>query len=95
MIIAIDYDGTYNADMKMFAEIIRLMKNYNHTPIIVTMRYEHEEDNFLNNIRSKLAGGIQVYYTGRKAKKEFMSNLGIFPDIWIDDNPNWIYEDSR
>jgi len=95
MIIAIDYDGTYNADMKMFAEIVRLMKASNHDPIIVTMRYEHEKDNFLNNVQSKLCGGIDVFYTGRKAKRKFMAELGIFPAIWIDDNPHWIDTDSR
>lgn len=94
MTIAIDYDGTYTADRKMFSDIIRLMYSFGHTPIIVTMRHEHEEDNFLNNIRSRMCGGINVYYTGRKAKKPFMKKIGIIPDIWIDDNPEWITEDA-
>lgn len=95
MIIAIDYDGTYNSDLTMFSEIIRLFKTYGHETIIVTMRYEHEEDNLLNSIKSKLSGGINVYYTGRKAKIPFMKKLGIEPDIWIDDNPQWLFTDSK
>ena len=94
MTIAIDYDGTITSDLKMFTAIIHLMKEAGHTPIIVTMRYPHEEDSILNNMVSKMGNDISVYYTGRKAKKAFMAEIGIFPAIWIDDNPNWIYQDS-
>jgi ribosomal protein S8 len=93
MTIAIDYDDTCTTDLKMFSQIIKIMKASGHNPIIVTMRYDHEEDNFLNNIRSTSNNGINVYYTGRKAKQEFMAQLGIYPDIWIDDNPITIFKD--
>lgn len=95
MIIAIDYDGTITADLGMFIQIINLMKESGHTPIVVTMKHKHEEDSVLNNMVSKLGNDTSVYYTGRKAKKDFMLNLGIKVDIWIDDNPHWILEDSK
>jgi hypothetical protein len=94
MIIAIDYDETYTRDMKMFAEIIRIMKQYGHEPIVVTMRYNDEENKSLNSLRSIIGGGIPVYYTGRRAKKPFMEALNIRPDIWIDDTPEWILKDA-
>lgn len=92
--MTIDYDGTITEDPEMFMEMIFMMKRFGHTPIIVTMRYPHEEDNFLNAVLQKDSWDIPVYYTGRKAKKPFMAELGIFPSIWIDDNPHWINEDS-
>jgi len=35
-----------------------------------------------------------VVFTGRQAKRAFAEALGIFPDVWIDDNPHWIGEDA-
>lgn len=95
MIIAIDYDGTYNSDYKMFGKIVNIMIEAGHTPIIVTMRYPSEEDNFLNNLKSNVNNGISVYYTGRIAKMDYMKKIGVIPDIWIDDNPHWILMDSK
>ena len=95
MIIAIDYDGTITEDLKMFVGIIALIKKSGHTPIIVTMRYRYEEDNILNNMVSKLGNDVSVYYTCRKAKKDFMLSLGISVNIWIDDRPDWIFNDAK
>jgi len=94
VIIAIDYDGTITEDINLFSQIVSLMKKSGHKPIIVTMRYTHEEDNTLNAILQKNSWDVPVYYTGRKAKRDFMFNLGILVDIWIDDRPDWILEDS-
>jgi hypothetical protein len=33
----------------------------------------------------------KVYATSRQAKAEFLSQKGVLPDIWIDDNPRWLY----
>ena len=95
MIIAFDYDGTISADLKMFSKIMRIVEESGHEPIIVTMRHYYEEDNILNMFSNGLGNGVRVFYTGRKAKKEFMKNTwNIDPDIWIDDNPRWILKDS-
>lgn len=85
MTIAIDYDGTITEDPKLFREIVSMIKTFGHKPIIVTMRYKHEEDNFLNAVLQKSSWDIDVYYTGRKAKRDFMFSIGILVDIWIDD----------
>lgn len=95
MTIAIDYDGTITEDHEMFADIIRVMQRAGHNPIIVTMRYESEKDGFLKHIEENKNIKVSVYYTGRKAKIDYMAKLGIFPNIWIDDNPQWIFTDAR
>jgi hypothetical protein len=92
MLIAIDFDGTITEDIQCFYELKKTFEFYHHEIIIVTMRYLEEEEYFLNRFKQE---GIKVIYTGRKAKLDFLSNMNIFPDIWIDDNPKWIYEDSK
>ena len=93
MLIAIDYDGTYTEDPVMWDVFIAIAKTRGNKVICVTMRYEHEGVEVMQSIGSNtFIDGI--YFTGRKAKCPYMSNLGIMPDIWIDDNPEWIYEDT-
>lgn len=51
------------------------------------MRNDSNERESLVEIEKKFDA---VYYTNRKAKKQFLNNLGEYPSIWIDDNPYWI-----
>jgi len=63
-----------------------MVKAAGHEVIIVTMRHEHEPVDMRMD--------CMVYYTCRKAKRPFMQSLGIKIDVWIDDNPHWIDQDS-
>lgn len=56
--------------------------------ILCTFRYPEERDGTLFMLESRLNG---VYYTGRKAKRQFLLDIGIEPDLWIDDDPHWIF----
>ena len=90
-IICLDYDGTYTALPYLMNMIIEYGERNGIKVILATMRQE-EEANFELKC---LANQLDVFYTGRKAKKEFLLNLGIKPDIWIDDHPEWISMDSK
>lgn len=91
MIIAIDFDGTYNCDPKSFDAIIETLWLANHSPIIVTYRHEIlDPDHLLDELSKR----IDIYYTDGKAKGPFMEALGIKVDIWIEDNPKAVYEHS-
>ena len=90
VIIALDYDGTYTADPQLWLDFVNHAKSNGHTVHVVTMRYPQEAI-----IDSELLSLVEVYYTSRKAKKKFMRMLGIIPTIWIDDNPEWLFEDSK
>lgn len=92
LLIAIDYDGTYTADPEAWAIVISVMKARGHEVIMCTHRHEALEP---INMTTPGLNGVMVYYTGRKAKRPWLLRLGIIPDIWIDDNPHWINEDSR
>lgn len=82
MKIALDYDGTFTSDTRLWRAFIDLAKAYGHEVVCVTMRREHFEP-----VDASI--GIPVIYTNRKAKKAAYQ-----ADIWIDDSPHWILQDA-
>lgn len=80
MLIALDYDKTYTADPALWDDFVKLAQDYGHTVKIVTMRMPNE---------TIVGAPVEVVYTSRKAKSSFIA-----ADIWIDDSPAWIYQDS-
>ncbi len=79
MKIALDYDGTYTADPELWNAFIKNAIDRGHEMVCVTMRCPHEA----------IQMPIPVIYTSRKAKFEFAPDA-----IWIDDKPNWLFQDS-
>ena len=80
MFIALDYDKTYTADPILWDGFIKFAKDRGHAVKIVSMRYPSEP------IES---APVEVLYTSRKAKASCVQ-----ADIWIDDSPQWVYQDS-
>ena len=80
MIIALDYDKTYTADPTLWNGFIFAAKARKHDVKIVTLRTPSE---------SIQVDGVEVIYTSRQAKMKHIA-----ADIWIDDNPAWVYQDS-
>lgn len=92
MLIALDYDDTYTKDPEYWLEFIESGKKRNHEFIVVTMRNELTNENLLDQ---RLVNNVKrVIYTNRKAKVQFVANLGIKPDIWIDDRPWLLLNDA-
>jgi hypothetical protein len=81
MLIALDYDGTYTADPELWDAFILDARKRNHTVVIATMRFDSEPIHIPD---------VRVIYTGRRAKREFLDALGLRPQVWIDDTPDWI-----
>lgn len=97
LVIALDIDGTYTEDIKMWDAFIKLAQSAGHNVIICTMRYHGGQ---YGNIESKelieiFTDVCPIYFTGRQAKKPYMEALGINVDIWIDDTPEWILHNSK
>jgi uncharacterized protein YacL (UPF0231 family) len=88
--ISLDYDGTYTADPELWLEFVRLAKKRGHEVIVVTMRTNEEA----KLIDSRLSEMVQVMPTQRQQKKKFARMHGKEINIWIDDVPEWIFEDS-
>ena len=89
--ICLDYDGSYNVFPELFDMIIKQCLKQGYKVILATMRYPQEEDSGLRELSKK----IKIYYTGRKAKFIYLKNIGIEPDLWIDDRPDFILNDAR
>lgn len=85
MIIALDYDGCFTNDPGGWREFAYFMRKRGHTVYGVTMRFEQEKP-----CVDYLAACDKVFYTGRKQKRQFMEDLGILVNVWIDDMPEAI-----
>lgn len=81
MKIALDYDGTYTSDAVLWDSFIRLAMSRGHEIVIVTMRYPKE----------KIESNLEIIYTSRSAKKLYCDENDLYFDIWIDDNPEWLF----
>ena len=93
MLIALDFDGTYTADPELWDMFIENVRARGHEIIIATMRIEGmEEDAVLGFGLDKKVD--KIIYTNRLAKKAAVRKQYKDPDIWIDDNPDWLYEDA-
>ena len=90
MLIALDYDGTYTADPVLWLDFVKRAQSRGHAVICVTMRYDHET----LDMCLKLQSLVDVIFSSRQAKLPFLNARGVFPDIWIDDSPNWLFEDA-
>jgi len=91
MLLALDFDQTYTEDPEFWDLVIAMAKHRGHQVICATMRYEHEGEEIVSALGSKVE---QIIFTGRRAKSSFLHNRGYHPSVWIDDAPQWLYRDS-
>lgn len=92
MLIALDYDETYTLDPEFWNDFIRMIRERGHRVVCATMRYDTPFES--KAVRDTIGKTCEVIFTGRKAKKEFLENINIHPDVWIDDNPLWLYQNG-
>jgi len=90
-LICFDYDGTITEFPEFMESCLNRSKILGYRNILCTMRFAEEEDEYITELREKFDG---VYFTGRMAKQPYLANLGIFPDLWFDDEPKWIIQDA-
>lgn len=91
--IALDYDGTFSADPAFWVDFIENARKAGHEVRIVTFRSEeHDWCDHFDELSSWM--GVTIHCTDGKAKKYFCSTIGWIPDIWIDDKPETVYDDS-
>lgn len=90
MLIALDFDATYTLDPDLWNEFIDKAISRGHKVICVTMRYDYEGTLLKKTIGKK----CDIIFTNRKAKRPFLLNKKIKPNVWIDDEPKWIDRDS-
>jgi len=93
MLFALDYDGTYTESAELWDIFITSAIAQGHTVICCTMRYEETES---VEVKAALENKVDaIVFTGRQAKLAYLFNLGVTPDVWIDDAPHWIFQSSK
>lgn len=90
-IISLDYDNTYTRDADFWLEFIKNAQAQGHIIICCTMRYQAETLNA--DFDPRLRELVEVFPTGRKAKRSFMRTAGYNIDVWIDDDVDAITND--
>ncbi len=82
MRIALDYDKTYTEDPTLWDAFVAMAQARGHEVHIVTMRHDNAQE-------ALIGMPVEVIYTGRQAKISVHR-----ADVWIDDSPHWILQDS-
>lgn len=86
MIISIDYDDTFTADIKTWRFVIALLKAADHEVICTSARHNTEKNR--TQVESDFHNlDIPVLLTSGKQKRDFARSLGYEVDVWIDDIP--------
>lgn len=94
MKIALDYDLTYSRDPEFWDDFIALALLHGHDVRGVTARGKALDRTApLVALEQK----IPVIYTNGVAKRWFCTyhHVGFIPDIWIDDKPEAVLENSQ
>lgn len=58
---------------------------------MATIRNESETTELIEMVNKKID---KVYFTNRTAKLFFLQNLGVFPDLWVEDKPGWLFNNG-
>ena len=92
--IALDYDQTFTLDPDFWSVFKELAYNYGHEVRIVTARAPEEDKIPVSEI-----GGTPVIYCDGIAKRFYCTwfaddRRGWVPDVWIDDRPQSVDNNS-
>lgn len=93
MRIGLDYDNTYSADPRLWRKFIDAARDYGHDVRIVTAR----DDRFDRTVDMvALERWCPVIYTRGTAKRWYCLHFvpDFQPDVWIDDRPESILQNS-
>ena len=73
-IICLDYDKTYTDFKELCDLIIDKQTEFSYKVILCTMRYPEEASDDLDYLATR----INVYYSSRQAKREYLASLDIY-----------------
>lgn len=89
-LLAVDFDDTISARPTLWLEVLETFRNFNFDVVVVTYRQPNCDPEDLQFLVDR---GFQVIYTGQKAKRPFLKELGLFPSVWVDDTPESVLFD--
>lgn len=83
MLIALDFDGTYTEDPRLWDDFVAYARKRGHEVHLVTMRAHSEAVRLGCEVDA-------IHYTDRKSKRQYMQARGLNVQVWIDDMPEFI-----
>lgn len=90
-ILAIDYDKTYTLDPAMWNKFIKDAQKRGFRVMCVTMRGPEDKDEGVKRVEKVVD---KLVFTCRKAKRPYLEKMGIIPDVWVDDKPEYILKNK-
>lgn len=88
MRFALDYDDTITLDFVFWIDFIDRAKAAGHEVRVVTFRTYQEAESIHQDIKER----CDIIATSRAPKREYCAKVGYFPQIWIDDSPEYIVD---
>ncbi len=88
MRLALDYDGTFTAAPEFWLQVIALAQEHGHQVLVATMRTPAELQEIDPRLRKLVP---QIVPTSRRPKQAYLAAFGIEPDVWIDDQPQFLF----
>ena len=92
MMLALDYDDTYTRDPEFWNAVIDLANARGHSVICATLRSPEEGADVLAALGDRVE---DIVFTSRKAKHWAVYAAGYMPSVWIDDMPQYIFQDAN
>lgn len=88
LVIAIDFDDTFTADLVLWAAMIKLAQSRGHRVYCVTARRESEEHTeLITEAFAEQGVEVPIVFSNLGSKMWTMEQRGVKVDIWIDDAP--------
>jgi hypothetical protein len=85
VLISIDYDGTYSAAPALWEAFAQTALAAGSQVIICTGRA------FPPDVQTALP----IYCSAGQAKADYLREVGLAPDVWIDDDPGSVIQDDN
>tara|TARA_B100001750_G_C15036269_1_gene364351 strand:+ start:284 stop:571 length:288 start_codon:yes stop_codon:yes gene_type:complete len=92
-LIVFDYDGTLTEFPDQLLPLVEAFKKAGHRVILATMRHDNSAERLPFEIEALFEHGI--VYTGRKAKYPVVLEKYGKADLWIEDQPHFLFNDAR
>jgi len=92
VIFGIDYDGTFARDPEFWEAFVPMAKIFGHECVLVTGRSDSRE--FGDQVTRAVGALMPIVFAGSNWKREAALKKGWRVDVWIDDNPEYVAEQS-
>lgn len=90
MIVAIDYDRTFNSDPDLWSRVISVIRECGYEVVCITGRREPPGEH-----EPPLPEGVEVICAPDSYKAIAAADAGLNINIWIDDMPGYIEPPRR